>query len=289
MSHVIRCTLVAVLVAALAPASSAAEGDLYARGVRSCTSTYSPGHDTPRRFGPPLDINAAGGDRGRPVLAPTDGTVEVFSRGGIYGLSVVWRSIDGVEAIHVAHLERIVRRGEVEAGEIIGRAGSTGHSFGEGHLHIARQLHGRPATMELSGRRLGAFECYVSRGPVRQRCLGLGATIVGTAGRDRLTGTSGTDVIVSRGGDDVIDAGRGDDVICGGNGNDRVGGGPGNDRVSAGPGDDRLAGSDGDDALTGDDGADSADGGAGTDACDAEQVVECEPPPPVLAARLPLG
>jgi hypothetical protein len=279
-----------LLVIGASPVARATDGDLYARGTRYCTSTYSPGHDTPKRFGPPLDINAAGGDRGRPVLAPTDGTVEVFSRAGIYGLSVVWTSADGQEAIHVAHLERIVRRGEVRAGHVIGRAGSSGHSFGEGHLHVARQMGGRPAAMELSGQGLRPFACYASRGPIRQECLGSAATVVGTPGKDHLTGTVGHDVIVARGGDDVVDGRGGDDVVCAGSGTDRANGGSGSDQLSGGPGDDRLAGADGDDLLIGDEGNDDLDGGPGTDACDGERATGCEPPPaPGLAGRAALG
>ena len=78
------------------------------------------------------------------------------------------------------------------------------------------------------------------------------ATIVGTAGHDRLTGTPGADVIAGLGGDDVIDGGGGDDIVCGDDGNDTVSGGAGVDRVS---------------------------GGAGSDTCaDAEHSVECELP-----------
>jgi murein DD-endopeptidase MepM/ murein hydrolase activator NlpD len=154
------------LVVVVALPAVATRGDLYARGTRYCTSTYSPGHDTPRGFGPPIDINASGGDLGRPVFAPDDGTVKLFSRTGIYGRSLVWRAADREERIHVAHLTRFVRRGEVRAGQLIARAGNTGHSFGEGHLHVARQVRGRPAALELSGRHVAPFRCYMSRGPL---------------------------------------------------------------------------------------------------------------------------
>lgn len=219
---------VAAALVAASPAG-ATDGDLYDRGVTYCASTYSPGHDTPRGFGPPIDLNARGGDFGRPVRAPTAGTVTVKTRGGIYGRSVVWRSADGVERIHVAHLSRFVRLGPVDAGRIIARAGSSGHSFGEGHLHVARQMSGRPAPLVLSGRPVLPGRCYPSSGPIYERCGGFAATMVGSRRRDVLRGTPGDDVIAGLGGDDVILGLGGDDVLCGGRGRDRISGGAGTD------------------------------------------------------------
>jgi Ca2+-binding RTX toxin-like protein len=249
--------VVAAVVAGTVPAA-ATDGDLYGAGTGYCASTYSPGHDTPPGFGPPLDLNAAGGDAGRPVLAPADGRVRIFSRSGIYGLSVVWRSIDGVELIHVAHLQRITATGEVRAGQQIGLAGSTGHAFGEGHLHIARRLGSRPAPMELSGAPLRAGGCYVSRGPIRASCAGATATLVGTGRGERLVGTPGDDVIVAAGGGDLVSGRGGDDVVCGGGGGDRLAGGSGDDHLEGGAGNDR------------------ARGDAGTDACRVDRPVSCE-------------
>ena len=258
--------------------AGATDGDVYAEGTGYCASTYSPGHDTPNRFGSPVDLNASGGDFGRPVRAPTAGTVAVFSRQGIYGLSIVWRSADGVEALHIAHLSRIVARGEVNAGQLIGRAGSTGHSVGEGHLHIARQLGGRPAPMVLSGSEVRAPSCYTSAGPIRQRCLDAAATVIGTPGSDRLVGTAGADVFATGAGADTVRGGGGDDVVCGEGGADVLRGGAGADRISGGESDDVLEGNDGDDALDGDDGAaDRLNGGLGTDTCvEGEAPLACE-------------
>lgn len=249
-----RIPVVAFLVLLSALPARATDGDLYGAGVRYCGSTYAPGHDTPRGFGPPIDINAAGGDLGRPVLAPTDGTVRVFTRDGIYGRSVVWRSADGWERIHVAHLDRFVRTGSVEAGEVIGRAGNSGNAFGEGHLHIARQLGGRPARLLLSARSVDAGRCYVSAGPIRARCLGATATIVGSPRADRLLGTPGDDVIAAGGGADRVHGRGGDDLICGKGGHDR---------------------------MAGEAGVDQLDGGAGTDRCAiGDEVTACEPATP---------
>jgi uncharacterized delta-60 repeat protein len=74
------------------------------------------------------------------------------------------------------------------------------------------------------------------------RCAGRRATIVGTAGRDRLHGTRHADVIVGLAGSDVIRAARGNDLVCGGAGNDTLDGGRGNDRLLGGAGRDRLFG-----------------------------------------------
>ncbi|HEV3475433.1 MAG TPA: peptidoglycan DD-metalloendopeptidase family protein, partial [Actinomycetota bacterium] len=259
--------LIATVISASADPAAATDGDVYAEGTRYCATTYSPGHDTPKGFGPPIDLNAAGGDLGRPVRAPTAGTVSVFSRAGIYGLSVVWRSADGMERLHVAHLSRIVARGEVRAGQLIGRGGNTGHSVGEGHLHMARQVGGRPAPMILSGTSIRPDRCYTSAGPIRQRCLDADATMVGTPRADHLVGTAGADVFAPGAGADVVRGGGGDDVICGQGGADVLRGGAGTDRISGGEANDRLEGNDGDDALDGDGGADLADGGPGIDTC----------------------
>jgi Ca2+-binding RTX toxin-like protein len=89
-------------------------------------------------------------------------------------------------------------------------------------------------------------------------CGGRRATIVGTAGHDRLRGTEGADVISGGGGPDVVLARAGDDLICGGEGSDRVRGGAGADRI---------LGQDGADTLDGDDGDDAILGGRGGDVC----------------------
>ena len=73
-------------------------------------------------------------------------------------------------------------------------------------------------------------------------CDGRAATIVGTAGPDRLVGTPGPDVIVAGGGDDLVVGMGGDDVICGGAGNDSLQGGEGNDRLFGQGGTDQCVG-----------------------------------------------
>ncbi|HWI44364.1 MAG TPA: lipase family protein [Nocardioides sp.] len=90
-------------------------------------------------------------------------------------------------------------------------------------------------------------------------CEGRPATIVGTAGRDRLLGTAGNDVIVGLGGGDTIRGRGGKDRICGrggadrirgGSGADRIRGGRGNDVIRGGPGKDRIRGGPGRDRIT---------------------------------------
>jgi poly-gamma-glutamate capsule biosynthesis protein CapA/YwtB (metallophosphatase superfamily) len=96
-------------------------------------------------------------------------------------------------------------------------------------------------------------------------CGGRRATIVGTAGPDRLLGTAGPDVVAARGGDDWIETGAGDDLICGGPGHDTALAGTGQDTLFGGTGDDRLAGLEGDDRLWGQEGADRLSGDDGRD------------------------
>jgi len=102
-------------------------------------------------------------------------------------------------------------------------------------------------------------------GPALRRCGGRFATLVGTAGQDRLTGTPRPDVIVGRAGRDRIETGRGTDTICAGSGNDLVRGGAGDDRIFGGEGRDRLFGDRGADALFGGPGRDSLVGGPDKD------------------------
>ena len=81
-----------------------------------------------------IDFN---GETGDPVYAATDGRVQYaeFNYGGYGNLVMIIRS-DGTQTRY-AHLHRIkVAKGErVEAGQLIGTMGSTGHSSGS-HLHF---------------------------------------------------------------------------------------------------------------------------------------------------------
>jgi hypothetical protein len=77
-------------------------------------------------------------------------------------------------------------------------------------------------------------------GPTSPLCLGVGATRVGTNGRNTLNGTAGRDVIVGLGGGDRIDGRGGNDVICGGSGADVLIGGAGADKLDGGSGNDTI-------------------------------------------------
>jgi uncharacterized delta-60 repeat protein len=97
------------------------------------------------------------------------------------------------------------------------------------------------------------------------RCAGKPATVIGTAGRDRLRGTRKADVIVGLGGNDTINGLAGNDIVCGGAGADKLTGGAGADRLLGDAGADILTGGAGADTLTGGVGADKLLGGAGRD------------------------
>lgn len=103
-------------------------------------------------------------------------------------------------------------------------------------------------------------------------CFGKPATIIGTAGRDKLIGTDRDDVIVGLEAPDYIDGGKGDDYICGGptqgkryRGQESLVGGPGNDHISGGRGREYIFGRYGDDTLIGGPGRDVIYAGAGKD------------------------
>lgn len=87
-------------------------------------------------------------------------------------------------------------------------------------------------------------------------CLGMAATIVGTAGMDVIEGTGGADVIAAGDGADVVSGRGGGDVICGGPGSDQIQGGRGDDRISGGRGNDAILGGRGNDAVHGNGGDD---------------------------------
>ena len=86
-------------------------------------------------------------------------------------------------------------------------------------------------------------------GTAAATCMGLKATKVGTAGRDRIVGTSGRDVIAGLGGNDVISGAGGNDLVCGGAGADRLLGRGGRDHLAGGTGSDVCVGGRGRDVL----------------------------------------
>lgn len=111
------------------------------------------------------------------------------------------------------------------------------------------------------------------------RCNGLVATIMGTAGADSIVGTPGDDVIVGFGGKDVIRGRGGNDTICGGGGPDTIYGGSGADVLFGNSGGDLVFGGRGHDRLVGNKGFDGLSAGRGTDEClTGEYFRGCELP-----------
>jgi hypothetical protein len=191
-------TFVAACTALLPTAARATGGDLFPSGTGYCASTY-PGHPRPfptAWWGPSVDINRDFGDLNRPVLAPADGKVLVWTTvwrtyhghpGEGWGNSIVWISADGHEQIFVGHLDRVLTRWpqqRVRAGQVVGLSGNTGevHGSADGgaHLHVNRMIDWHPALVVLSGRvvvpssipgntcRSGPSH-FVSAGPLRHR------------------------------------------------------------------------------------------------------------------------
>jgi len=98
-------------------------------------------------------------------------------------------------------------------------------------------------------------------------CGSVRATIIGSAGADRITGTGGDDVIAAGAGDDLVFAGPGNDVVCGGAGSDVLDGGSGRNRLFGDEGDDLISGH-WLDVLVGGDGWDVCSGTAFLRDCD---------------------
>lgn len=73
-------------------------------------------------------------------------------------------------------------------------------------------------------------------------CHGQRATIVGTAGANKIHGTAHRDIIQAKGGNDDIEGRGGNDLICGGRGHDELEGGRGNDNLFGGVGRDECEG-----------------------------------------------
>jgi murein DD-endopeptidase MepM/ murein hydrolase activator NlpD len=87
-----------------------------------------------------LDISA---DKGEPVYATANGTVESAERSGSYGNLVVISHGFGITTRY-AHLDsfRVTAGQAVRRGEVVGFAGSTGRATGD-HLHYEVLVYGR--------------------------------------------------------------------------------------------------------------------------------------------------
>ncbi len=96
------------------------------------------------RWGRPhlgYDIDLETGDS---VRSAFEGTVRIARRSPSFGYVVMVRHKNGLETIY-AHLSQLaVRPGDhVEAGDLVGLGGNTGHSFGS-HLHFEVRYKGMP-------------------------------------------------------------------------------------------------------------------------------------------------
>jgi murein DD-endopeptidase MepM/ murein hydrolase activator NlpD len=88
----------------------------------------------PRRGGPHTGNDVHAGE-GTPLQAVLPGTIADLP-GGWAGLGIMLRDIAGNEWLYAHNSVRYVHIGErVQQGELIGRVGNTGHSFGP-HLHF---------------------------------------------------------------------------------------------------------------------------------------------------------
>ncbi len=102
------------------------------------TSPYGPRW---RTFHKGVDLKLNTGDS---VFCAFEGVVRVSHRSRSYGNVVMVRHKNGLETIY-AHLSKLlVGIGEhVEAGDLVGLGGNTGHSFGS-HLHFEVRYKGEP-------------------------------------------------------------------------------------------------------------------------------------------------
>jgi murein DD-endopeptidase MepM/ murein hydrolase activator NlpD len=104
-------------------------------------SRTDPFHGGSADFHAGLDIAA---DRGTPIHATADGTVETAGYNGNYGNSVLIDHGYGI-GTRFGHMSKVaVRAGQqVHRGEVIGYVGSTGHATGP-HLHYEILFNGQP-------------------------------------------------------------------------------------------------------------------------------------------------
>jgi murein DD-endopeptidase MepM/ murein hydrolase activator NlpD len=80
---------------------------------------------------------------GSPIRAVAAGTVISAGYDGAYGWKTVIRHADGTESWYAHQSQILVRRGQVAAGQIIGRVGMTGNTSGP-HLHLEIRINDNP-------------------------------------------------------------------------------------------------------------------------------------------------
>ncbi|MBA3744331.1 M23 family metallopeptidase, partial [Sporichthya sp.] len=80
---------------------------------------------------------------GSPIRAVAAGTVIFAGYEGSYGWKTIVRHADGTESWYAHQSQILVRRGQVVAGQIIGRVGMTGNTSGP-HVHLEIRVNGNP-------------------------------------------------------------------------------------------------------------------------------------------------
>jgi murein DD-endopeptidase MepM/ murein hydrolase activator NlpD len=80
---------------------------------------------------------------GTPVRAVAAGRVMSAEWAGAYGWQVIVRHAAGTETWYCHLSSMSVRSGDVQAGDVIGRVGSTGNTSGP-HLHLEVRVGGNP-------------------------------------------------------------------------------------------------------------------------------------------------
>jgi murein DD-endopeptidase MepM/ murein hydrolase activator NlpD len=80
---------------------------------------------------------------GSPIRAVATGTVIFAGWDGAYGYKTVIRHLDGTESWYAHQSQILIRRGQVVAGQIIGRVGMTGNTSGP-HVHLEIRVNDRP-------------------------------------------------------------------------------------------------------------------------------------------------
>ncbi len=82
-------------------------------------------------------------DWGTPIRAVASGEIVSAKWDGAYGWKTVVRLPDGTENWYAHQSAFVIRKGHVDAGDVIGRVGSTGHSSGP-HLHLEVRVDDEP-------------------------------------------------------------------------------------------------------------------------------------------------
>jgi Ca2+-binding RTX toxin-like protein len=158
---------------------------------------------------------------------------------------------------------------------VAGTAGKDNIRVDANHGNLKVAVNGVKQSFKIADVKSLAVNGFAGNDKINLDHVGLGATVDGGDGNDRIIGTdkadsitggAGNDWIFARGGADLINGGEGNDVLLGGAGNDVIHGDAGNDLIDGSIGDDQIFGDAGNDILNGGPGKDKVDGGAGTDA-----------------------